>query len=272
MPRSGFLAATTTFAPLATNAFAAARPMPVVPPEINATFPRRSCIRAVCQCRVIPRGCVAAAEARPFVPVGTNTGSDASLSKEVNICPFDQLRRFNAKASHKTVSFADTRFREFTFVESDLELKKVPQAFDVVQVDTCSSDEKECSMLLNPTHLAVCLRQRLAQRVRSRRWRTEIEGLFRAALVCPTVEDQLPFFTRERAQFQPSRVAPKKGVVLNDLDRTFVRNSRSLRRERLNALDTGLDLDVSRHSTPHNRVARCQMSSHLDAPLRLQIR
>src|SRR5439155_991809 len=40
MPRSGFLAATTTFAPLVTNAFAAARPMPVVPPEISAAFPR----------------------------------------------------------------------------------------------------------------------------------------------------------------------------------------------------------------------------------------
>src|SRR5437773_10795168 len=148
---------------------------------------------------VVPRACAAAAGARCFAPAGTNTGSDTSLSKEINICPFDQLRRFDSKSSHKTLSFADTRFREFTFVENDLKLKKVPPALDVVQVDTCSSDEKECSMLLNPTHLAVRLRQRLAQRIRSRRRRTEVEGLFRAALVCPTVEDQLPFFTRERA-------------------------------------------------------------------------
>src|SRR5439155_15523161 len=119
--------------------------------------------------RVVPRACAAAVGARRFAPVGTNTGSDASLSKEINICPFDHLRRFDSKSSHKTLSFADTRFREFTFVENDLKLKKVPQAFDVVQVDPCSSDEKECSMLLNPTHLAVCLRQRLAQRIRSRR-------------------------------------------------------------------------------------------------------
>src|SRR6266704_674014 len=125
--------------------------------------------------------------------------SNVALSKESNICPFDYQRRFNAKPSHKTLSFADTRLREFTFVENDLKFKKVPQAFDVVQVDPCSSDEKECSMLLNPAHLAVCLRQRLAQRIGSRRWRTEVEGLFRAALVCPTVEDQLPFFARERA-------------------------------------------------------------------------
>jgi hypothetical protein len=121
------------------------------------------------------------------------------LSKEINICPLDQLRRVNSKPSHKTLSFADTRLREFTFVENYLKFKKVPQTFDAVQVDSCPSDEKECSMLLDPTHLAVCLRQRLAQRVGSRRWRTEVEGLFRAALVCPTVEDQLPFFALERA-------------------------------------------------------------------------
>src|SRR5712664_428216 len=127
------------------------------------------------------------------------SGLGTSSSKEINICPFDQLRRFDAEPSHETLSFANTRLREFTFVENDLKFKKVPQALDVVQVDTCSSDEKECSMLLNPTHLAVSLRQRLAQRIGSSRWRTQVEGLFRAALVCPTVEDQLPFFTRERA-------------------------------------------------------------------------
>src|SRR5437773_1958993 len=148
---------------------------------------------------VVPRACAAAAGARCFAPAGTNTGSDTSLSKEINICPFDQLRRFDSKSSHKTLSFADTRLREFTLVENDLEFKKVPQAFDVVQMDPCSSDEKECSMLLNPAHLTVGLRQRFAQRIGSGRWRTEVERLFRAALVCPAVEDQLPLFTRERA-------------------------------------------------------------------------
>ena len=92
------------------------------------------------------------------MPVGINTGLDASLSKEINVCLLDQLRRFDSKPSHKTLSFADTRLRQFTFVENDLKFKKVSQAFDVVQVDPCSSDKKECAMLLNPANLAVCLR------------------------------------------------------------------------------------------------------------------
>jgi len=65
--------------------------------------------------------------------------------------------------------------------------------------------------------------------------------------VCPTVEDQLAFLIREGAQFQPSRFAPKEGVVLNDLNRSPVRNGRRFLREGLNALDVSLDLDVSLH-------------------------
>src|SRR6266853_918112 len=85
---------------------------------------------------------LSSAGARRFAPAGSSTGLDASLSKEINICPFDQLRRFDSKPSHKTPSFADTRLRELAFVENDFKFKKVPQVFDVVQVDPCSSDEK----------------------------------------------------------------------------------------------------------------------------------
>src|SRR5438046_9805182 len=43
----------------------------------------------------------------------------ASLSKEINICPFDQLRRFDSKSSHKPLRFADNCLRELTFLEID---------------------------------------------------------------------------------------------------------------------------------------------------------
>ncbi len=57
------------------------------------------------------------------------------------------------------LSFTDTGFREFTFVQNDLKFKKVSQAFDIVQMNPCSSDEKECPVFLDSARLAICLGQ-----------------------------------------------------------------------------------------------------------------
>src|SRR5712691_13256522 len=63
-PRSGFRAATTTLAPLATNAFAAARPMPVVPPTIMQL--RREDYACGCVLTSAPPGAPPCLSARPL--------------------------------------------------------------------------------------------------------------------------------------------------------------------------------------------------------------
>ncbi len=45
----------------------------------------------------------------------------------------------------------DADFGGLALLENNLQLQEMPQAFDFVQMNSRSSHEKECAVLLNPT-------------------------------------------------------------------------------------------------------------------------
>jgi hypothetical protein len=66
-------------------------------------------------------------------------------------------------------------------------------------------------------------------------------------LVRPAVEDEFAFFPGKGAQLQPSRFAPEECVVLDNLDRSFVRDGCGPGHKRLDARDACFDFNVSSH-------------------------
>ena len=83
-------------------------------------------------------------------------------------------------------------------------------------VNAGAADEEERALFDHPADLAMRQRERLPQRVGTLRRRQNVERLFRARLICPSVEDQFALRGRERAQLQAAGGAVKERVVLSN--------------------------------------------------------
>lgn len=118
----------------------------------------------------------------------------ACAGQQIDISAFNELRRLNAKLGHEIVSFLNTCFCWLALLEDYFQLQEVPQVLDSIEVHSCTPDYEERAVLLNSACLPIGLRQSLAQRSGRGGWRTKIERLFWALLVCPAIEDEFAFF------------------------------------------------------------------------------
>ncbi len=93
--------------------------------------------------------------------------SKASLRKQVNIRCVDQLRLLNTQPCHEAVSLANTRLHGFALLQHHLELEKMSQVSNVVQVNPCSANNKQRALLEDPPHFHIgecqCFTQRIGR-------------------------------------------------------------------------------------------------------------
>ncbi len=91
----------------------------------------------------------------------------AALREQVDIGAFNQLRWQDAQpCSMRSWASSTPTPADSPSASTDFKLQKMSEAFDLVEVDACSADQKQRPVLSDPSHLPVRRSQQLAQRVR----------------------------------------------------------------------------------------------------------
>ena len=105
---------------------------------------------------------------------------------------------------HQAMGFHHARLDRFVVGQYHLQLDETSQAFNLVDVNTRSTDHVNQTLFAYPTYLPMSQGQDLAQAIRIRRWRARIEGRLRASDVGPLVVNQLALLWSEHAKLEPT--------------------------------------------------------------------
>jgi hypothetical protein len=143
----------------------------------------------------------------------------------------------------------DAGFGGLALFQHHFEVEEFAEAFHAVQVHACAAHDEQPALLAHAPRLAPCERERLAQHVGRGAGRDQVERFLGARAVGAAVEDQLGAVGREGAQLEAvgAVVAAEEGVVLCDLCGALVGQCFGDGCHAFDAVDAGLDLDVSCH-------------------------
>ena len=87
----------------------------------------------------------------------------AALSEQINISPFNKLRRFDTEVSHKFLRHRSAGRRRLLVFKNDFQFEELSQPIDAVEVHAGSADHEQRAMFTHAADRAVGQRQRLAQ-------------------------------------------------------------------------------------------------------------
>ena len=136
------------------------------------------------------------------VRVRSMEGLGVWLSKQIDICSFDELRRLNAKPSHERVRFTNANFTWLILFENNLKLQELTKLFDTVEVYASSAKKVQGSALHDSTDFAIGETQGFTQTFRAWRWSTNVERLLWTVLIRSAIEDEFAFCSRKSTEFQ----------------------------------------------------------------------
>src|ERR1700754_186101 len=98
--------------------------------------------------------------------------------------------RLEGKPPHEFVRPTHPEFWGLILTEYNRQFKEVPQPIHSIEVNACSTDEKQRAVLDDTTYLSVRERERFSKDARCGRSRAKIEGLLRTRLIRPAIEDE----------------------------------------------------------------------------------
>src|ERR1044071_4856739 len=180
-------------------------------------------------------------------PYLENSARPQQPGNKIHVCSFNELRRIDAELCHQILSLADSHRYRFILFENDFQFEPVTEVFDPVQMHASPADHEQRALLTHSSRDAVGARQGLAQRLRRRRRRNAIRRLLPPRLVGPLIKNPFALLCGENTHLQTSRSATKEPVVLNEFDRTAIREPRHFDAQRISAFYARFDFDIAAH-------------------------
>ena len=98
-----------------------------------------------------------------MVPNPRKPGRSGLGEHQVQVGAFDELFGLNSESIHELTRFVNPPFCGFIVHQHDLELEKMAETFDAVQVNAGTSNQVESSVFADTTDLSVGQRKRFTK-------------------------------------------------------------------------------------------------------------